>query len=116
MSIHRILSYMTIHQREEKMVRMMLDSINEGLPSLSTVVGEMPPKRTSTSETPTMTQAAIRQLIADGIAAALEAQAATMENTNRNVISNYKGFMSCQPSYFNGTEGAVGLIRWFERT
>ncbi|GJZ35589.1 reverse transcriptase domain-containing protein [Tanacetum coccineum] len=76
----------------------------------------MPPKRTSTSETPTMTQAAIRQLIADSIAAALEAQAATMANTNRNVISNYKGFMSCQPSYFNGTEGVVGLIRWFERT
>ncbi|GJT39025.1 reverse transcriptase domain-containing protein [Tanacetum coccineum] len=76
----------------------------------------MPPKRTSTSETPTMTQAAIRQLIADGIATAMEAQAATMANTNRNVISNYKGFMSCQPSYFNGTEGAVGLIRWFERT
>ncbi|GJW45965.1 hypothetical protein Tco_0077611 [Tanacetum coccineum] len=63
-----------------------------------------------------MTQAAIRQLVADGIAAALEAQAATMENTNRIVISNYKGFMSCQPSYFNGTKGAVGLIRWFERT
>ncbi|GKF49247.1 hypothetical protein Tco_0142498, partial [Tanacetum coccineum] len=33
-----------------------------------------------------MTQAAIRQLIADGIAAALEAQVATVENTNRNVI------------------------------
>ncbi|GJV33626.1 hypothetical protein Tco_1394026 [Tanacetum coccineum] len=62
-----------------------------------------------------MTQAAIWQLITDGIAAALEAQAATMENINRNVISNYKGFMSCQPSYFNGTEGSVGLIRWFER-
>ncbi|GJX13488.1 hypothetical protein Tco_0205246 [Tanacetum coccineum] len=77
---------------------------------------EMPPKRTSTSETPTMTQATIWQLIADGIATALEAQAATMENINRNVISNYKGFMNCQPSYFNGTEGAVGLIRWFERT
>ncbi|GJV61656.1 hypothetical protein Tco_1467756 [Tanacetum coccineum] len=42
----------------------------------------MPPKRTSTSKTPTMTQAAIRQLITDGIAAALEAQAATMANTN----------------------------------
>ncbi|GJV64060.1 hypothetical protein Tco_1474888 [Tanacetum coccineum] len=76
----------------------------------------MPPKRTSTSKTPTMTQAAIRQLITDSITAALEAQAATMANTNRNVISNYKGFMSCQPSYFKGTEGAVGLIRWFERT
>ncbi|GJT50546.1 reverse transcriptase domain-containing protein [Tanacetum coccineum] len=76
----------------------------------------MPPKKTSTFETPTMTQAAIRQLIADGIATALEAQAATMVNTNRNAISNYKGIMSCLPSYFNGTEGAIGLIRWFERT
>ncbi|GKE55375.1 hypothetical protein Tco_1494560 [Tanacetum coccineum] len=74
----------------------------------------MPPKRTSTSKTPTKTQAAIWQLIADGIAAALEEQAATM--ANRNVISNYKGLMSCQPSYFNGKEGAVGLIRWFKRT
>ncbi|GKD52746.1 reverse transcriptase domain-containing protein [Tanacetum coccineum] len=35
---------------------------------------------------------------------------------HRNVISNYKGFMSCQPSYFNGMEGAVSLIRWFEYT
>ncbi|GKA78581.1 hypothetical protein Tco_0785118 [Tanacetum coccineum] len=24
--------------------------------------------------------------------------------------------MSCQPFYFNCTKGAVGLIRWFERT
>ncbi|GJT54463.1 hypothetical protein Tco_0989517 [Tanacetum coccineum] len=29
---------------------------------------------------------------------------------------NYKEFISCQPFCFNGTEGAVGLIRWFERT
>nr|GEY31029.1 reverse transcriptase domain-containing protein [Tanacetum cinerariifolium] len=28
----------------------------------------------------------------------------------------YKEFMSCQPFYFNGTEGAISLIRWFERT
>ncbi|GJS54130.1 hypothetical protein Tco_0627492 [Tanacetum coccineum] len=47
---------------------------------------QMPPKRTSTSETPTMTQASIWPLIADGIAAALEAQAATMANTSRNII------------------------------
>ncbi|GKE13764.1 hypothetical protein Tco_1421341, partial [Tanacetum coccineum] len=38
-----------------------------------------------------MTQAAIRQLIADGIAAALEAQAATMANINRNVITFIEG-------------------------
>ncbi|GJY14646.1 putative reverse transcriptase domain-containing protein [Tanacetum coccineum] len=73
-------------------------------------------------------RAAIRQLVADSIAAALETQAATMANTknsNRNTRpretpiakrGNYKEFISCQPFYFNGTEGVVGLIRWFERT
>ncbi|GJV98137.1 reverse transcriptase domain-containing protein [Tanacetum coccineum] len=88
----------------------------------------MPPKRTSTSAAPAMTQAAIRQLITDGIAAALEAQAAAManaDNPNRNTgpreipvakRGNYKEFISCQPFYFNGTEGATELIRWFERT
>ncbi|GKF60217.1 hypothetical protein Tco_0177003, partial [Tanacetum coccineum] len=88
----------------------------------------MPPKRTSTSAAPTMTQAAIRQLVVDSVVVALEAQAATMANTdnpNRNTRpietlvakrGNYKEFISCQPFYFNGTEGAVGLIRWFERT
>ncbi|GKA13963.1 hypothetical protein Tco_0693609 [Tanacetum coccineum] len=39
----------------------------------------MPPKRTSTSETPAITLDALRQLIAD-FTAALEAQAATMAN------------------------------------
>nr|GEV66794.1 putative reverse transcriptase domain-containing protein [Tanacetum cinerariifolium] len=84
----------------------------------------MPSKRTSTSAAPTMTQVAIRQLIADIVTAALEAQAATMastDNLNRNTRPretpvakrrNYKEFISCQPFYFNGTEGAVGLIRW----
>ncbi|GJR06247.1 hypothetical protein Tco_0529231 [Tanacetum coccineum] len=89
---------------------------------------KMPPKRISTSAAPTMTEAAIRQLITDGIAAALEAQASTManaDNTNRNTgpreipvakRGNYKEFISCQPFYFNGTEGATGLIRWFKQT
>ncbi|GJT70321.1 reverse transcriptase domain-containing protein [Tanacetum coccineum] len=88
----------------------------------------MPPKRTSTSEAPAMTQAAIRKLVADSVTAALEAQAATIENANnpnRNTsptgtpvlkTGNYKEFISCQPFYFNGMEGAVGLIRWFERS
>nr|GEV50930.1 reverse transcriptase domain-containing protein [Tanacetum cinerariifolium] len=88
----------------------------------------MPPKRTSTSAAPPMPQAAIRKLIADSVAATLEAQAATManaNNTNRNTGEreapvarkcSYKEFMSCQPFNFKGTEGAVGLIRWFERT
>ncbi|GJU97234.1 retrovirus-related pol polyprotein from transposon TNT 1-94 [Tanacetum coccineum] len=89
---------------------------------------QMPPKRASTTEAPTMTQDAIRKLVADSVTSALEAQAATMasaSNPNRNTgptgtpavkTGNYKEFISCQPFYFNGTEGAVGLIRWFERT
>ncbi|GJY20260.1 putative reverse transcriptase domain-containing protein [Tanacetum coccineum] len=88
----------------------------------------MPPKRTSTSEVPAMTQAAIKKLVADSVTAALEALAATMADTsnpNRNTrptgtpvakTGNYKEFISCQPFYFNGMKGAVGLIRWFERT
>ncbi|GJW77041.1 hypothetical protein Tco_0138723 [Tanacetum coccineum] len=88
----------------------------------------MPPKRTSTSETPAITLAAIQQLIANGIATALEAQAVIMasaSNPNRNTgptgtpvakMRNYKEFVRCQTFYFNGTEGAVGLIHWFERT
>ncbi|GJT66115.1 reverse transcriptase domain-containing protein [Tanacetum coccineum] len=88
----------------------------------------MPPKRTSTSETPVITLDAIRQLINDGISSALKAQAAAMatsDNSNRNTEpreipvakrGNYKEFINCQPFYFNGTEGAVDLIRWFERT
>ncbi|GKA86066.1 reverse transcriptase domain-containing protein [Tanacetum coccineum] len=88
----------------------------------------MPPKRTSTSEAPAMTQAAITKLVVDSVIAALKAQATTMagtSNPNRNTgptgtlvakTRNYKEFISCQPFYFNGTEGAVSLIRWFERT
>ncbi|GJW17779.1 reverse transcriptase domain-containing protein [Tanacetum coccineum] len=88
----------------------------------------MPLKRTSTSATPAMTQAAIRQLVADSVATALEAQAANMantDNTNGNTRPreatvarqcSYKEFMSYQPSNFKGLEGATGLIRWFEKT
>ncbi|GJR57394.1 hypothetical protein Tco_1499556 [Tanacetum coccineum] len=88
----------------------------------------MPPKRTSTSETLAITLAVIQQLITDGISSSLEAQPVTIasaSNPNRNTrptrtpvanTGNYKEFVNCQPLYFNGTEGAVGLIRWFERT
>nr|GEW62969.1 reverse transcriptase domain-containing protein [Tanacetum cinerariifolium] len=65
-------------------------------------VPEMAPERTSTFAAPTMNQAAIRN--PDPI------------ETHDARKCTYKEFMSCQPFYFNGTEGAVGLIRWFERT
>ncbi|GJW28935.1 hypothetical protein Tco_0045810 [Tanacetum coccineum] len=73
---------------------------------------QMPPKRTSTSEAPAMTQAAIKKLVTDSVTEALEAQAATManaDNTYRNTGErealvarkcSYKEFMSCQPINF----------------
>ncbi|GKD63163.1 hypothetical protein Tco_1305271, partial [Tanacetum coccineum] len=85
---------------------------------------QMPLKRASTTEALAMTQDAIRKLVADSVTSALEAQAATMasaSNPNRNTdptgtpvvkMGNYKEFISCQPFYFNGMEGAVGLILW----
>nr|GEZ43497.1 reverse transcriptase domain-containing protein [Tanacetum cinerariifolium] len=83
----------------------------------------MPPKRSSTSEASTMSQAAIRKLVVDSIATALETQTATMAEANNFIREipiakkgNYKEFISCQPFYFNDTKGVVGLIRWFERT
>ncbi|GKD95852.1 reverse transcriptase domain-containing protein [Tanacetum coccineum] len=51
----------------------------------------MPPKRTSTSAAPVVTQAAIWQLVVDSVASALEVQVATMAR-------------------------AIGLIRWFKQT
>nr|GFA17143.1 reverse transcriptase domain-containing protein [Tanacetum cinerariifolium] len=84
---------------------------------------KMPPKRSSTSEASTMSQAAIRKLVADSVAAALETQTVTMAEANNSIreipvakIGNYKEFISYQPFYFNGMERVVGLICWFERT
>ncbi|GJV03808.1 reverse transcriptase domain-containing protein, partial [Tanacetum coccineum] len=116
-----VINDMNVHHQED------IENLMETIIELKNRM-EMPPKRASTSEAPAMTQAAIRKLVADSVTAALETQAATMAsagNPNRNTnltgtpavkTGNYKEFISCQPFYFNGTEGAVGLIRWFERT
>nr|GFD38365.1 reverse transcriptase domain-containing protein [Tanacetum cinerariifolium] len=70
-----------------------------------------------------MSQASIRKLVADSIAVALETQTATMAEADSSIREipaakrgNYKDLISCQPFYFNGTKGVVGLIRWFEGT
>nr|GEZ37869.1 hypothetical protein [Tanacetum cinerariifolium] len=71
--------------------------------------GLMPPKRTTTSAALAMTQDAIKQLVANSVTAALEAQAATManfDNLNRNTgpretpvtkRGNYKEFITTVP-------------------
>nr|GEX92028.1 hypothetical protein [Tanacetum cinerariifolium] len=100
----------------------------------------MPPRRgtitrtapaTVTTTTP-MTDAAIRALIAQGVADILAKQE-IQRNTNLNGDGRqgsrsgimrpvrptrectYSDFLKCQPLNLKGTEGVVGLTQWFER-
>ncbi|GJS53369.1 putative reverse transcriptase domain-containing protein [Tanacetum coccineum] len=86
----------------------------------------MAPKRTPTSATLAMSQAAIRKLVADNVFAALEVQAATManaDNTNRNTRPreapvarkcSYKEFMSCQSFNIKGHDLKTYIRRFQE--
>nr|GEW91032.1 reverse transcriptase domain-containing protein [Tanacetum cinerariifolium] len=64
-------------------------------------LAKMPPKRSSTSEASTMFQVAIRKLVADSVATALETQKATMEEADNSIREipiakrgDYKEFIS----------------------
>ncbi|GJS42514.1 hypothetical protein Tco_0567557 [Tanacetum coccineum] len=80
----------------------------------------------STSEAPDLTHTTIKELVAHSITVILKAQAAMMESTNnpnseprKTSVArkcDYEKFASYQLFYFNGTDGAVGLIRWFKQT
>ncbi|GKD93095.1 hypothetical protein Tco_1372932, partial [Tanacetum coccineum] len=66
------------------------------------------------------------ELVAHSIVVILKAQATMMASTNnpnskprKTSVArkcNYEKFTSYQLFYFNGTNEAVGLIRWFKRT
>ena len=90
-------------------------------------------KRTATATpvTPTstnMTPVDIERAIADGVAAVLERQAeanarnsgsSTPQGGNETPVPRkctYKDFMSCQPTFYKGTEGVTELAQWFKRT
>ncbi|GJZ40660.1 hypothetical protein Tco_0587546 [Tanacetum coccineum] len=69
-------------------------------------VKRMAPKRTPTSAVPAMSQAAIRKLVADSVAAALEDKLLPWQITDITIRNTGGG----------GREGTVSLIRWFEQT
>ncbi|GKC93129.1 hypothetical protein Tco_1158571, partial [Tanacetum coccineum] len=87
----------------------------------------MPPKRTTTP----MTNATIKQLIAQCVADALAEYEAYIssgngddshdsgsgrrrtEHTTRECT--YSDFLKCRPLNYKGTEGVVGLTQWFEK-
>ncbi|GJW74288.1 hypothetical protein Tco_0133658 [Tanacetum coccineum] len=87
----------------------------------------MPPKKTTTS----MTDAAIKALIAQRVADALAEYEANRRSRNgddshdsgsgRRTESTtthectYSDFLKCQPLNFKGTKGVVGLTQWFKK-
>ncbi|GJU39815.1 putative reverse transcriptase domain-containing protein [Tanacetum coccineum] len=87
----------------------------------------MPPKKTTTTP---MTDAAIKALIAQGVADALAEYKEHRSSGNGDDIHDsrsrkrteratrectYNDFLKCQPLNFKGTKGVVGLTQWFEK-
>nr|GEU49127.1 hypothetical protein [Tanacetum cinerariifolium] len=85
-----------------------------------------PPKRTTTH----VTDAAIKALIAQGVATALAEYEANGESGNGDDRHDsgsgrrtecatrectYSDFLKCQPLNFKGTEGVFGLTQWFKK-
>nr|GEU30431.1 putative reverse transcriptase domain-containing protein [Tanacetum cinerariifolium] len=86
----------------------------------------MPPKSAP------LTQAAIRQKIKESVNAAIVVERARHANAGNDARGSglvrgqdatpairkctFAGFMKCNPIAFHGTEGAVELRRWFEKT
>ncbi|KAJ0437615.1 putative retrotransposon gag domain-containing protein [Helianthus annuus] len=61
-----------------------------------------------------MTQDQLTALINERVAAALAAANAGGQHAHQPVCT-FKNFMDCRPGTFSGTEGAVGLLHWFEK-
>ncbi|GKA64696.1 putative reverse transcriptase domain-containing protein [Tanacetum coccineum] len=86
----------------------------------------MPPKSAP------LTQAAVRRMIKESVDAAIVVEQARHANAGNNASRSvpargqvtapvvrectFAGFMKCNPDNFCGTEGAVELRRWFEKT
>ncbi|KAM0014699.1 putative retrotransposon gag domain-containing protein [Helianthus debilis subsp. tardiflorus] len=61
-----------------------------------------------------LTQAQLTVLINEQVAEALAAAPAGGQHAQPPVFT-FITFMDCRPSTFSGTEGAVGLLHWFEK-
>ncbi|GJR23022.1 putative reverse transcriptase domain-containing protein [Tanacetum coccineum] len=85
------------------------------------------PPVTPVPTTTTVTEAQLQALINQGVAAAMaEAEASRVRNGYNSNGSgprpaqtarecSYSEFLKCKPLDFKGTEGVVGLTRWFEK-
>nr|GEW95792.1 hypothetical protein [Tanacetum cinerariifolium] len=96
-----------------------------------TTRANLDPTRTTTATEP-MTQEAINNLIAQRVTEALaeyetQRNSVVNEDTSHTTRTGpktvrptrewtYKDYLNCRPLKFNGTEGVIGLTRWFKRT
>ncbi|GKE18832.1 reverse transcriptase domain-containing protein, partial [Tanacetum coccineum] len=108
------------------------------VPEGTASTNNMPPKRTSAATKTAraaapMTAAAVEQLVADRLSAALANHDALRNDTNGHGDGShnsgtgtrgatrtprectYKDFLNCHPLNFKGTEGVVVLSQWFEK-
>ena len=71
----------------------------------------MPPRRENQ-----LPNAELAEIIAQHMAAAFPNLIAQFNqaNINQNAPCNFKSFNSAKPLKFSGTEGATGLLQWFE--
>ncbi|GJV89768.1 putative reverse transcriptase domain-containing protein [Tanacetum coccineum] len=87
----------------------------------------MPPKRSSRGDPPPqLTQDTVNRMIQESVEAAIRAEQERVRNEANhaggpNVAPiarecTFADFMKCSPITFRGNEGAVGLIRWIEKT
>ncbi|KAF5803109.1 putative retrotransposon gag domain-containing protein [Helianthus annuus] len=60
-----------------------------------------------------MTQAQLEAFVQAQVAAAVAAAQAGQHA--QQPVCTFKNFMDCRPNSFSGTEGAVGLLHWFEK-
>nr|GFD10271.1 putative reverse transcriptase domain-containing protein [Tanacetum cinerariifolium] len=81
----------------------------------------MPPRRLRKKSVKKLVERCVAQAIeeyektrADSINAGGSGSASTGGSVDLQGCS-YKTFMNCKPHCFNGTEGVVGLKRWFEK-
>nr|GEZ72043.1 hypothetical protein [Tanacetum cinerariifolium] len=69
-----------------------------------------PSKSTRGNLPPSLTQDTINRMIQESVKAAIRAERERERERER------ENFMKCSPITFRGNEGAVGLIRWIEKT
>nr|GEW33983.1 putative reverse transcriptase domain-containing protein [Tanacetum cinerariifolium] len=101
----------------KKSVKGLSDQFNETMPPRKSTKGNLPPH---------LTQDTVNQMIQESVEAAIRAEREGVQNEANHAEGlnvapiaqecTFADFMKYSPITFHGNEGAVGLIRWIEKT